>query len=276
MAPCRFWPSTACRPPIPTRPLSLPNKNYQPPKYGSCRGGENNPLDLKEVNFSIDTKEKLSGRENYKKHYNRTQRWDLSKERFIVTAEKGKVIVSHGLFDAEGQFTETVERIILSETVSKDAIQTISEQITTITEQINDKDALLNKISQLNAVMADEMIAADKKRIEVLQYTEKIETLEKALTTIKQKRLVATAGISIITVLLNLTIIFFLSRTIITKPIRMLVNAFQDIAEGEGDLTRRIVVKSLNINAVENVLKPRCGSLFLMRYTCFDQRLINA
>ncbi len=102
----------------------------------------------------------------------------------------------------------------------------------------------MNKISQLNIMLADEMMAAEKRRVEILNYTDKIAENEKALDNSKRQRNLNIALISGITVLLNLFIVFYLSNFIITKPINMLIKAFQDIAEGEGDLTKRIAVKS--------------------------------
>ncbi|MBF0302678.1 MAG: methyl-accepting chemotaxis protein [Desulfamplus sp.] len=195
-------------------------------------------------NYTLDKEEKITDRDAYKKQYDRTQRRDISKGLCAVTTDNEKFIVSWGILDSEGKFTDSVERLLFKSQTPTDDAKKVADEILKIQEQSNNKDAIMNKISQLNLMLADEMISAEKRRIEILNYTDKIAENEKALDNSKRQRNLNIALISGITVLLNLFIVFYLSNFIITKPINMLIKAFQDIAEGEGDLTRRIVVKS--------------------------------
>jgi len=181
------------------------------------------------TNYALDKEEKITDRDAYKKQYDRTQRRDLSKGLFAVTTDNEKFIVSWGILDNEGKFTDTVDRLLFKSQKTTEDAKTVADQILKIQEQSNNKDAIMNKISQLNIMLADEMMAAEKRRVEILNYTDKIAENEKALDNSKRQRNLNIALISGITVLLNLFIVFYLSNFIITKPINMLIKAFQDL-----------------------------------------------
>ncbi|MBF0231050.1 MAG: hypothetical protein HQK63_15890, partial [Desulfamplus sp.] len=57
-------------------------------------------------NYTLDKEEKITDRDAYKKQYDRTQRRDISKGLCAVTTDNEKFIVSWGILDSEGKFTD--------------------------------------------------------------------------------------------------------------------------------------------------------------------------
>ncbi len=64
--------------------------------------------------YPIRNEEVLAGRDSYKKFYKRKERRDLAQQgKFIVQATEGSLILSTGLFDGDGNFTDSVKRFVL-------------------------------------------------------------------------------------------------------------------------------------------------------------------
>ncbi|WP_153117250.1 methyl-accepting chemotaxis protein [Rhodocyclus tenuis] len=66
-----------------------------------------------------------------------------------------------------------------------------------------------------------------------------LESVDKEVAAFRLKIAIAAAGVC----LLLLFVIYFLTRSFVTKPLDALKDGLQDIARGEGDLTRRLPVK---------------------------------
>ncbi|WP_186441194.1 hypothetical protein, partial [Desulfamplus magnetovallimortis] len=159
-------------------------------------------------NHSVEKSEQITDRDIFKKQYNRTQRRDISKGLFVVTSSKENVSVSWGILDSEGKFTDTVETLVLKSSNPVNDAKVIKDAIAKTEEQANNKDGIMNKIDQLTLLLADEMIAAEKTRTEILNYTDKITGNEKELVRSKKVKDFNIAIISGITAILNLVILF--------------------------------------------------------------------
>ncbi|MRD71929.1 HAMP domain-containing protein [Rhodocyclus tenuis] len=66
-----------------------------------------------------------------------------------------------------------------------------------------------------------------------------LDSVDQEVATFRMKIALAAAGVC----LLLLFVIYFLTRSLVTKPLESLKAGLQDIARGEGDLTRRLPVK---------------------------------
>jgi methyl-accepting chemotaxis protein len=69
-----------------------------------------------------------------------------------------------------------------------------------------------------------------------------LDSVEQEVASFRLKIAMAAAGVSI----LLLFVIYFLTRRFVTRPLEALRNGLQDIASGEGDLTRRLSVQSMD------------------------------
>lgn len=182
----------------------------------------------------------IKSRDQFSRLYSRTQRRDLSKARFVVQSESNSLVVSRGIMDDQGNFTDQVRRIvILSETPESDALA-VRQQIRTLLEQGQTMTAIQKNLVSIKDGMAEELLNAEAGRLEVLDKMDEIETVESRLEDAKQNRRIIIIGISILTIAANIFIIFYLTRFIIVKPLKTVVDGLKDIARGEGDLTRTL------------------------------------
>ncbi|MDD2465636.1 MAG: hypothetical protein PHI97_16685 [Desulfobulbus sp.] len=69
-------------------------------------------LQAVEQAFSIEKRIKLVGREQYGSFYTRTEKRDLAKGKFVVSISNNQLLLSHGVFNDEAQFTDAVEQLL--------------------------------------------------------------------------------------------------------------------------------------------------------------------
>ena len=180
----------------------------------------------------------------YKPYYTRTQRRDLAKGKFIVQKTGNRIVVSKGLFNASGKFTDKVQQINLqSQNPVADEVS-IRSNINRIVSQGRSGEAMRLTLQSIKADIADELIAAEKSRTQVLEKLELIENTRIILGDARQQRKTAILFIGILTIAANIFIIFFLTRHIILKPLNIVIKSLKGIAKGEGDLSRTLPVTS--------------------------------
>ncbi len=181
--------------------------------------------------YSLKEKKILEGREAYKSKYNRTERRDLSKRRAVVKEAGENFSISFGVFDQQGSFLNNVE-VFEFKKGPDDTVESVKAHVATLLESLAGGDALKQKVFELEGVIADEAIAAERKRNEILNIVEVIEGKEKELTAIRKQNEKMVLGISLVIILINLGVIFVLIKIIIERPLSSLINTIEQLRQG--------------------------------------------
>ncbi len=205
--------------------LSLPNFLKTDPKASIIRAVEEA--------FRVTDRQLLEGRDAYSHLFNRDERRDLARSSYIIQTGNEKLRLSLGLFDANGNFKDAIEHLILAgSTPIEDGakLQTIIDNV--IADSTNGA-ALKLKISDLGAKMADAGLAAENTRNEILQHVEEIRTMEQELTALRLQQRQFSLIIGGLAVLANMIVLFFLVRVIVEKPLHKLTYTIDAINSGK-------------------------------------------
>ncbi len=186
----------------------------------------------------------IEGRDNYKSLYNRSQRRDITRGRFVIQAGEGSIIVSRGVFDEHGEFKDAVYQMVIESASPEEHITTIKDEVDRIIADGKSGEAMRHSLAVLKAEMADDLFKAEASRTRMLFKIEEINETELLLQKIKKERRTIMWLIAISTVLANILMIFILTRYIITTPLKKVVSSLKSIAEGEGDLTMALAIQS--------------------------------
>ena len=186
-----------------------------------------------EQNLMIQKTEKLTGREQYVRLYPRTDRRNLAGKKIVVQEEGDTLIVSWGVFDQQNNFSKTVERITFVRGSSSPDFQEIKAAISAIAKNADRGDALRKKVNELKSFIIDEAFAAEAARTKILNFTEQIGANEKKLYKKREEtqRFVVLMGLG--TLMVNLFVVFFLTRIIIERPLYRLTNIIDQIRDGK-------------------------------------------
>ncbi|MCG8640627.1 MAG: methyl-accepting chemotaxis protein [Desulfobacterales bacterium] len=186
----------------------------------------------------------LSGREAYASRFNRSQRRDLAKGKIILQTGQDQIVVSKGIFDDAGGFTESVRQIVFKSSLPTEEINAIRQKIDAIEARGKDWESVRQTLDRLKADIAEDLIEAEKARTEMLGKFEQISMTEVILEDAKKQRRTIIIIISGLMFVVNLTMIFFLIRSIISRPLTKVVAGLKTIAGGNGDLTRTLGIVS--------------------------------
>jgi methyl-accepting chemotaxis protein len=183
-------------------------------------------------NFNLIETSIEGGDDNWRTQFNRTQRRDLAKHKVVVKEGNGNFSVSFGLFQENGAFANKIETRVYNLPEGAD-VSTIKRQVDETSSQASNYDALKNNLAQLGAVIADEAMKAELIRTEILNFTEIIAKSEMELLETKRQNKRFIIGISGIVCFANLLVIFLLTRVIVERPLRTLINAFDQLRSGK-------------------------------------------
>lgn len=182
----------------------------------------------------------VKGRELITGLYNRSQRRDLSRGRFVLQAGSNSLAVSKGIIDGQGNYTHKVRRVsILSENPETDLLA-VQSHIESTVNQGRTNESFDKTLAVVKADIAEELIQAENNRIEVLNRIDHIESVAHSLSEARQTRRMIIIAISILTIAANILMIIFLTRSMVTRPLKKVVAGLKDIAQGQGDLTRTL------------------------------------
>jgi methyl-accepting chemotaxis protein len=134
--------------------------------------------------------------------------------------------------DANGEFTDQVQQIqVASQDLEADA-EKIRQYVEMATNASNSQAALENKVVALNSLLADEAIEAEKARVEMVNFADKIEKQKDALDHAKRESSKITWFMGALTVLLNVFAIIVLAKLIVERPLSKLSTTIADIRNG--------------------------------------------
>lgn len=157
------------------------------------------------------SRQMIKGRKKYRKQYNRTGRRDLGKGQFVVSVIDGHLIVSHGILDANGEFTDAVEQIQVDSTSIDSDTSRIKAFIDEASGETNSFASLENKINEMKSMLADEAIMAEKTRNEIVKFVGLIGEQKTKLDQFKSDSSRLTFAMAAAGILFNVVAIFFLT-----------------------------------------------------------------
>lgn len=183
-------------------------------------------------NFTLIEVVTLEGRESWQNMFDRAQRRDLIQRKAVVAAAKDIFSVSFGLTQENGDFTDIVEKRVY--TMPAGVLPAaIKKYIAGASEQSGAGGALQANLDRLTAIIADEALKAEQIRTEILNFTETIAHKEQALARTRQQNTARILKIGVIVCLVNLLVIFLLTRTIVEGPLSTLIAAINGLRSGE-------------------------------------------
>ncbi|MFH0782823.1 MAG: methyl-accepting chemotaxis protein [Pseudomonadota bacterium] len=182
--------------------------------------------------FQVTDRQLLEGRDAYSHLFNRDERRDLARSSYIIQTGNDQLRLSLGIFDANGNFQDAVEHLILA---GNTPIEDGAHLRTTIDNVVTESNgaALKLKIRALGAKMADAGLAAENTRNEILQHVEEIRTMEQELTAFRLQQRQFSLIMGGLAVFANMIALFFLVRYIVEKPLYKLTDTIDAINSGK-------------------------------------------
>ncbi|MBF0202384.1 MAG: hypothetical protein HQK66_13970 [Desulfamplus sp.] len=173
----------------------------------------------------------LEGRESYKSIFSRTERRDLANGKFVVHIKDGSLMLSHSLQDDNGVFLDAVKMISLTSSSPMEDIEKVSAEIEALSNGDN-SEKLHKNIASLNEMLADEAINAEKARVEIVHFVQKITDEDAAIKEFINRKQRISASIALGTVFVNMVILYLLTWFIVEKPLRKLYSVISGIQQG--------------------------------------------
>ncbi len=189
-------------------------------------------LDRAERDFGITGREQLAGRDAWTSLFSRTEKRDLANGHLVAHVVEGRLYLSHGLTDEKGTFTGTVERLQLGGNQAENGLVHVQALLAAAAPGQDRSELREQQISALQLVVADKSIEAERTRNEILGHVDEISAMEHAMaaTRNQQRRSALLAGLAAI--LVNLLVLFALTRVIVERPLHRLTAILDAIREG--------------------------------------------
>ncbi len=185
-----------------------------------------------EKTFRVTDRQIMNGRAAYTVFFNRKERQDLSKNKFVIQSTGGNLTISSGIFNQDGMFQDKVERIKLaSKNVEEDETR-LRNLIQTISQNVDSSSALRERVNALSAKVADKSLKAEATRNEILQHVEEIRGMEHKLTSIREQQRKFSLLIGRFAILANMIVLFVLVRFIVERPLYKLTHTIDAIRSG--------------------------------------------
>ena len=192
----------------------------------------------------IKSEHTIEGQQNYQSFFTRDQRRDLSKGGYVLQESSDGIIMSWGILDMNGNFTDAVHHMTIeSDSPFKDRV-ILQEMVDKIIAEGLTGEGMRDALQTAKADIAEDLLQAENSRTQILSRLELIDTTQVTLTGAKVKRESAIIFISGLTIFFNVLIIIFLTRSIITNPVKAVVKSLKEIAGGQGDLTGTLSIRS--------------------------------
>jgi methyl-accepting chemotaxis protein len=186
-----------------------------------------------EQEFKITDRQVLNGRETYKNLFDRNERRELLKNRFVVQIDNNTLTLSSGLFDEQGTFRESVERLTLAGgKPDADAVR-LRSIIESVSALNHTNEAMTTRIMAFGSKIADAALEAENTRNEILQHVEEISNMEQELRVIRQDQRRFTLLMGGLAVLANMLVLYILVRFIVERPLHRLTHIIDAIRSGK-------------------------------------------
>jgi methyl-accepting chemotaxis protein len=223
--------------------ISLQDRLLKLPSLLEADSGEKISLWLKNTR-TIKGDRVLKGHPNYQSLFTRTQRRDMAKGGYALREAPEAVIISRGILDANGNFTDTVHEITVESLSPAGDLVLIQADMDRLMSQGKTAEDMQGTLQNMKADIAEDLLLAENSRTRILSRLELIDIIQADLIKARHRRETIVVVISGLTILFNILIIVFLTRSIITKPVKIVVKRLKEIAGGKGDLTGTLPIHS--------------------------------
>lgn len=183
--------------------------------------------------FPIEKEETINGTDQYRFFFDRTQRRDVSMGKFVPVPEKGTVVVSKGLMNRDGNFSDAVLRIFIKSEHPDLDIEKINAQLDMIESSMDTPDLIKQKIMDLKSLLADDAIAAETARNEILYKIEDIRKQESALLAYRQEKRNTIGIIAVLAIVINFALLHLTAFFVVEQPLRHLTRVIEKINRDE-------------------------------------------
>ncbi len=189
-------------------------------------------IELVDRDFQTVGDEVLTGRDTYQHHYSRQERRDLANKGFVIQSTDDGLLLSYGILDAAGAFTDTIERRHLASANPDQDAARLAATIASLSEQTLSAGELQQRIRELSRKSADIGLKAELTRNEILYNLDEISAKERQLAETRTRQRHFTLGMGVVAILANMAILFFLVRLIVERPLHHLAQSIEEIRSG--------------------------------------------
>lgn len=182
--------------------------------------------------YQVEEIVQMEGRDAYASSFSRTARRDLANGQMVATLIDDGLVLAHGLRDAAGTFTDTVELLRLESVHPERDLAQVQALIAATAAGIDPAADLQEKIDALHTIVADKSIEAERTRVEILDYVNEIQEMERQMAAAgeQQRRFSFYAGGAAIVG--NILVLFLLTRIIVEKPLHRLTVVVNALGAG--------------------------------------------
>ena len=190
-------------------------------------------LDWIRTDFSVEKEDTLKGPDQYRSLFDRTGRRDLASGGFVMDTDTGSVIVSKGLMNSDGSFSDSILRLTIKSETPEQDLGSIKTRIEEAAAVSGGADALKQKVLDLNNFLADEAMAAETVRNEILYKVEGIQKEEAALLSYREEKRNTIGFIAVLAIVINLVMLHLMAFFVVERPLKLLILAIKKINKGE-------------------------------------------
>lgn len=190
-------------------------------------------LDWIRTDFTVEKEETLKGPDQYRSIFDRAGRRDLAAGRFVTDMATGSVIVSKGLMNSDGSFSDSILRLTVKSGTPEHDLERIKSRIDEAATVPASPEALKQKVLDLTSLLANEAMAAETVRNEILYKVEDIQKEEEALLSYREKKRNTIVLIAVMAIVINLVMLHLMAFYVVERPLRLLTLAIKKINMGE-------------------------------------------
>jgi methyl-accepting chemotaxis protein len=189
---------------------------------------------LKQVqhDFTVEEQQQLVGREAYAAFFSRTERRDLAKGLPVTKVDNSKLMLSFGVLDEQGVFTDAVMRMHLTSTQPNVDLARLRQLVAAASAKGHNLSDLEKKIEVLRKAATDKSIEAEKTRTEILGYVDYIKAKEHQMAQANAQRRSFSLMAGLAAIVGNVLVLFLLTRFIVEKPLRRLTDVVDALGSG--------------------------------------------
>lgn len=171
--------------------------------------------------YAVDREKTVTGRENFKTFFNRAQRRDIAKGLFVVQTDDSGIVVSKKIPAENAAAEEAVLRIHFKSTIPKEDARTITDYLD-LAQKADSPDALKQKVTDLIRLLADEALAAESARNEILYKTEELEKKKNDLVHFWQEKRNTISIMAVTAIIINLVMVHIVTWFVVESPLKRL------------------------------------------------------
>ncbi len=190
-------------------------------------------IDWIRTDFPVEKEDTLKGPDQYRGVFDRTGRRDLAGGRFVMDRAAGSVVVSKGLMNSDGSFSDSILRLTIKSETPEQDLERIKTRIEETAAVFGGAEILKQKVLDLNNLLADEAMAAETVRNEILYKVEDIQKEEASLLSYREKKRDAIVIIAVLAIVINLVMLHLMAFFVVEQPLKLLTLAIKKINKGE-------------------------------------------